>query len=169
MDMKMKAQMPCFNCKRVFPFDSPISGELIRSGIAEIVKKRDREWNASCMLCPDCLDFFRSEYIEDALEEEKGELSLLDLEVIASLREQEILAENLNLSFEKNLTLGQFLADKVANFGGSWTFIFIFFIVLVVWMGVNTKLALSQPFDPYPISCSTWSFPAWRLFKRLLS
>jgi len=66
------------------------------------------------------------------------------------LREQETLTENLNLAFEKDLSFGARVADRVATFGGSWTFIILFFIVLVLWMLVNTTIVLAHPFDPYP-------------------
>lgn len=150
MAVQAKKQVQCFHCKKSFPLDSIIAGELIRPVVIEIITKRNPDWNPQAMLCPDCLNLFRSEYVEDALEDERGELSRLDLEVIRSLKEQEILAENLNLAFEKDLTLGQYVADRVAVFGGSWTFIVIFFIVLLFWMGINSSLALARPFDPYP-------------------
>ncbi len=46
-------------------------------------------------------------------------------------------------------TFGERLADQVATFGGSWTFIILFGVFLVLWTGANVWL-LSQPFDPYP-------------------
>jgi CRP/FNR family transcriptional regulator, cyclic AMP receptor protein len=49
---------------------------------------------------------------------------------------------------EESLTFGQRIADKVASFGGSWPFIFIFGVVMVVWMGVN--IVRYAHFDPYP-------------------
>ena len=150
MDLPVKDGVECFHCKRSFPLDHMISGELIRHGVEEIIKKRHPDWNASRMLCPDCVNLFRSEYVEDALEDERGELSRLDMEVLRSLKEQETVTENLNLAFEKDLTLGQHVADRVADFGGSWTFIIIFFCVLVVWMAVNTSIILARPFDPFP-------------------
>lgn len=127
-----------------------ISGELIRAPVAELIQKRRPDWTAEKMLCPDCLNLFRSEYVEDILEDERGELSRLDVEVLESLKEQETVTENLNLAFEKDLTWGQRIADRVAAFGGSWTFIIIFFIILVLWMGVNSLFLFSRPFDPYP-------------------
>ena len=48
------------------------------------------------------------------------------------------------------LTFGQRAADLVARFGGSWAFIIIFMIFLVIWMAINTYLLLARPFDPYP-------------------
>src|SRR3989442_3540963 len=48
------------------------------------------------------------------------------------------------------MTMGQRVAARVAQFGGSWRFIFIFSGVLLVWMGVTTWLFAHHPFDPYP-------------------
>jgi CRP/FNR family transcriptional regulator, cyclic AMP receptor protein len=50
---------------------------------------------------------------------------------------------------EEALTFGQRVADRVAKFGGSWTFITIFAMVMFVWMGSNAWL-ITKPFDPYP-------------------
>jgi len=55
-------------------------------------------------------------------------------------------------AFAEQLSFGQRMADRVAAFGGSWTFIGLFFAVLVVWTLLNTAI-LSQfndAFDPYP-------------------
>ena len=50
---------------------------------------------------------------------------------------------------EEEETFGERIADKVASFGGSWTFITSFGIVLVVYVGLNVALAL-RAWDPYP-------------------
>jgi uncharacterized membrane protein len=102
------------------------------------------------MICLDCLDICRSEYVEDALREATGELTHLEQEVVTSMKEQETLAENLNLAFEKSVTFGQRTADRVATFGGSWTFIVCFALVLAVWIILNSVTLLLRPFDPYP-------------------
>lgn len=52
--------------------------------------------------------------------------------------------------FRQELKLGQRAADGIAKFGGSWTFIIIFFLFLLIWMGVNSFLLIKKPFDPYP-------------------
>jgi uncharacterized membrane protein len=148
--MPHRAEEQCSHCKRILPFDVMIPGEVIRPALAETIKKRDATWTPNGMVCADCLDLFRSKYIEDALEEEVGELTQLEREVIVSLKEQQTLAENLNLAFDRAVSLGQWAADRVASFGGSWIFIGIFFLALVIWMGLNSQPVLSQPFDPYP-------------------
>lgn len=52
--------------------------------------------------------------------------------------------------FDEQLTFGERLADRVAAFGGSWTFIFIFLGIMAIWMMVNTIVLARQAFDPYP-------------------
>jgi uncharacterized membrane protein len=47
-------------------------------------------------------------------------------------------------------TFGEKIADRVAAFGGSWTFIIIFFIILFLWVILNTVILVSKPFDAYP-------------------
>jgi uncharacterized membrane protein len=66
-------------------------------------------------------------------------------------------SRNINVEMEENATIGQRIADKVASFGGSWTFIIIYVTFLVAWMAANT-FALAYyghgengaQFDPYP-------------------
>jgi uncharacterized membrane protein len=52
--------------------------------------------------------------------------------------------------YESEMTFGEHVADHVAHFGGSWTFIMIFGAILFIWMGVNSWLLVRHPFDPYP-------------------
>lgn len=53
-----------------------------------------------------------------------------------------------NQVFEDQMTFGQRVADQVAKFGGSWTFIGIFLLFMLIWMSINASL--HRPFDPYP-------------------
>src|SRR4029077_4496014 len=47
-------------------------------------------------------------------------------------------ARNINVEMEEISTIGQRIADKVASFGGSWTFIIIYLTFLIAWMAFNT-------------------------------
>lgn len=51
---------------------------------------------------------------------------------------------------EDQRTLGQRIADKVADFGGSWTFIISFFCFLLLWIAANVFWFHNKGFDPYP-------------------
>jgi uncharacterized membrane protein len=47
-------------------------------------------------------------------------------------------------------TFGERMADKVAEFGGSWSFIIMFGVFLVLWALINTIVLATHAFDPYP-------------------
>jgi uncharacterized membrane protein len=69
------------------------------------------------------------------------------------IAEKSHIARNVTQGFSEKMTFGQRLADKVAAFGGSWTFISLFAIVLVVWIILNSFILIrysSKSFDPYP-------------------
>ncbi|MEP7067635.1 MAG: DUF1003 domain-containing protein [Usitatibacter sp.] len=57
---------------------------------------------------------------------------------------------NLNEIADEKMTVGERIADLVARFGGSWTFIIAFGVFLGVWMAVNAAWILSAPPDPFP-------------------
>jgi uncharacterized membrane protein len=71
--------------------------------------------------------------------------------VIQAIANQAPIATDLNHSFRGQLSFGQKLADKVASFGGSWTFILLFLMIMLMWMVVNTiYMVTDETFDPYP-------------------
>jgi uncharacterized membrane protein/uncharacterized membrane protein YeaQ/YmgE (transglycosylase-associated protein family) len=75
-------------------------------------------------------------------------LSALERQLVAKLSHRKPVARDPNRAFDEQMTLGQRMADHIAAFGGSWTFLGIFFALLLAWMIFNTERAL--PFDPYP-------------------
>src|SRR6185436_11594292 len=62
------------------------------------------------------------------------------------------ISRNTAREFDEKLTFGQRLADRIAVFGGSWTFILIFLATLAAWIVVNTVVLtrVAKPFDAYP-------------------
>ena len=60
------------------------------------------------------------------------------------------LSKNINKEFRKQLTIGQKAADKIASFGGSWPFLFLFAFALFLWIFYQTIVAHNKGFDPYP-------------------
>lgn len=62
---------------------------------------------------------------------------------------ERLVAENPDDDLETAMTVGERVADRVASFGGSWTFIMSFFAVLVGWIVLKAYLPGSQPFDPF--------------------
>lgn len=73
-------------------------------------------------------------YVQSVMEDELGELSVIENQVVRSLAEHDLLSRNLEEDFAEQRTLGERIADRVAAFGGSWTFIGLFALVLIVWV-----------------------------------
>ena len=130
--------------------DSLMPGQLVRDSVIDVIKKDHPDWSSEGYICLDDLNNYRGIYVADVLEKEKGELSALDKQVLASLRKHETLSKNIDKEFETELTFGERIADKVAEFGGSWTFIITFFSILLVWILINAIVLLSRAFDPFP-------------------
>jgi len=93
---------------------------------------------------------FRAKYVHALLESEKGELTFLEHEVLESLQKQELLSANVDFEFEKQRTLGERMADRLAVFGGSWKFLIYFGVFLVLWIVMNSLVLYRRPADPYP-------------------
>ncbi len=148
--MNKVQHVQCSVCGKSFPASRVLPASLIRSSIGDLISADHPDWSAEGFICQDDLNRYRSLYVERVLSEEKGELSQLEQDVIVSLKEHEIIAENLNNTIADESTLGERLADRVASFGGSWTFIMIFGGVLVAWITLNSVALLSKPFDPFP-------------------
>jgi uncharacterized membrane protein len=70
--------------------------------------------------------------------------------ILKHVSDRTLVSRDVSHEMDQKETFGQWLADKVAEFGGSWTFISIFVFVLFAWTGTNTLILLSGAFDPYP-------------------
>jgi uncharacterized membrane protein len=127
-----------------------VHGDLVSEPLCRMVQAAHPEWSDQQVICLPCLNHFRARYVAEALEAQIGEVSSLDKEVVKSLREQELVSGNLNVESDAQMTIGQRIADRVAGFGGSWSFILSFGAVLVGWIALNTSALLRRPFDPYP-------------------
>lgn len=78
-----------------------------------------------------------------------GELKQLDQLVVESLSNNQVLNASIDQE-EINESFGERIADKVANFGGSWTFILSFLAFLMCWILLNIYWLSDKGFDPYP-------------------
>lgn len=70
--------------------------------------------------------------------------------VTQAVKEEELIVDNLAHPPQEVLSRGQRISDKVARFGGSWTFIILFAVVLFVWIVYNVAVPKRDEFDPYP-------------------
>src|SRR5213082_3494589 len=106
----MKATASANICQICKKHKSPHDGmlaELIRPSLLEFIKKRRPEWDGNGFICLDDLGEFRKDYVKEVLQDEIGELSTLDQEVVESLQQHEILSSDISKQFEKKLTFGR--------------------------------------------------------------
>ncbi|MEV5022753.1 DUF1003 domain-containing protein [Sphingobium sp. LMA1-1-1.1] len=81
-----------------------------------------------------------------------SELSVREQRVISTIVDRHHVTRSVNRAVDDDQTIGDHIADRVARFGGSWTFIIIFVVALVAWVGLNTLVLIyfGPALDPYP-------------------
>jgi uncharacterized membrane protein len=150
MSQAATAPQVCQICKKHKSPQGGMVAELVRPSLLEFIKKETPALDSKGFICFDDLGAFRKNYVKEVLQDEIGELSALDHEVIESLQQHEILSSDISKQFEKKLTFGERLSDHIAEFGGSWKFLITFGAVLLVWIAINGVILVTHAFDPYP-------------------
>lgn len=140
----------CQVCKEQKKMSEVLTAELVRGPIVEKIMETHPDWSSQGFICIADLNRYRAEYVKNVIKADKGELSALEEQVIKSLKEQDLLSQNINIEYDRQRALGEKLADKLADFGGSWLFIGIFCGILLIWIIMNSVVMLMKPFDPYP-------------------
>jgi uncharacterized membrane protein len=132
-----------------FPIRERVQAKLLRKPIRDIIESEHKDFNDSCSISLSELNHYREKYISQYLVQEMGELSQMESKVLEALKNETLISENLQEE-EIKTTFGQCVADKVASFGGSWTFIISFAVFLLFWIAVNIFFLANKGFDPYP-------------------
>ncbi len=127
-----------------------IKGQDIREGVFNLIKTDYPDFNKESNISLDELNQYRRLYLSSLIMQESGEIAGIDQDVIDAVKNNKILSENINDEISAEATFGQRVADHVASFGGSWTFIITFFLFIVIWMSINVVFLATKPFDPYP-------------------
>jgi uncharacterized membrane protein len=127
-----------------------VKAHYVRESIFNLIKSEYSGFNEDCYISLDELNHYRRQYLSSLITQETGEIDALDKDVMEAIRNNSVLSENIEEAIEENFTLGQRLADKIATFGGSWTFIIIFFVFILSWMGINIWILVTKSFDPFP-------------------
>jgi len=88
--------------------------------------------------------------IKTLLKSENEQITKLHNIVKKTIEDERLIIENLIHPPKEFLTRGQKISDRVARFGGSWAFIILFFVLLLIWILFNSYGPGSDKFDPYP-------------------
>ncbi len=140
----------CMVCKKSYPIKSLIPIGTIRETITKEILHDFPECSSQSYICRTDLSKYRIQYVHSLLKSEKGEVTDLEYELIKSMQQHELITKNVDGKLDQEWTFGERLADKIATFGGSWSFLICFAIFLAVWIAVNTIVMVAHPADPYP-------------------
>lgn len=136
--------------KKEIPKGEDIRCHDIREGVFGLIKNDFPNLNKEDCITLTELNKYRRQYLASLVAQENGESDIAHIDVINAIKNNSILSENIQDQIDSKTTLGQKIADRVAAFGGSWTFIIAFFTFIVIWMIINIWFLSTKPFDPYP-------------------
>ncbi len=140
----------CRVCGKAMRRADLVPAALVRPTIAERIAAAVPGWGPDSLICHPDLSRFRQRYVEELLQTELGEITELEGSVVERIARQEMMASDTDRAADKDRTLGELVADRVASFGGSWRFIALFAAFMAGWMGLNSWALLTGAFDPYP-------------------
>ncbi len=92
----------------------------------------------------------KESYIKEFLKSEDEQTQKLHQIVEQSVVDEKALTSLLNNDDDAARTTGEKIADAVADFGGSWKFIILFGVIILLWIVTNSLILINKPFDPYP-------------------
>jgi uncharacterized membrane protein len=133
-----------------FPLTEKVSAKTIRHSILNLIQKDKPAFTHESFIASSELNNYREKAISDYLAKEVGDLTELEKTVLTSINSNATLSDKIEGEEGKVLTTGQKVADKVASFGGSWTFIISFGVFIFIWISANVYWLVNKGFDPYP-------------------
>ena len=112
------------------------------------------DWGEGQSICAKDLSYFGALCREGILLDAEGELVPLDRQVIETVTSGELLSQQ----FPDLDANAENFSEKMAIFGGSWSFGLLFIGILIVLMMLNSLVLLATPFEPYPFIFVEFAF-----------
>lgn len=143
-------QVHCRLTGQLVDKDNALKADLLREPVYSFIQKDYPGLQKTDYISTDQVNAYRKRYLETIIRDEIGELNVLEQEVVDAIQNNKLLSENIEPDIEEQLTVGQKMADHIAEFGGSWSFIIVFFLFILIWMGINVVVLSNRAWDPYP-------------------
>ena len=132
-----------------FAENERVSAKNLRQSLLHFINKTHPNFSKNCFLSIEEMNDYREKYISEFLNKKLGNLTEVEKQVIQSVSKNTMISTEVEED-EQEITFVQKLADKVAEFGGSWGFIIFFMTFLVAWILLNVFWLSNHGFDPYP-------------------
>lgn len=143
-------KVSCYITHKLVDESHAVKGSAMRDTLFAYIHDSYPDFTVNDYISRVEMDKIRRAYLLHLVTIENNDITLAEQQVIDAITGNKILAEDVEPIIEKQLTIGQRAADKIAEFGGSWKFIIFFFTVLIVWITMNVWFLGKKTFDPYP-------------------
>jgi uncharacterized membrane protein len=140
----------CSLCGTAVEGRSLASPQKLENRIIDLIKQDRPDWEGTRGICGNCLEQYRAKKFISYIEAEYQKMSDLEHAVVSKITRRDRVSRKVHSHIETQMTFGERVADRVAQFGGSWRFIGLFGGILVAWMIINSIILARHPFDPYP-------------------
>ena len=118
--------------------------------LQEIIKKQHPDIASGAFISHKNLTYYRLLFLEEIIDKANRKNDYVREAVYDATKHQGYTALDVQDQLDRKITFGQKIADDVARFGGSWTFIITFICFMGVWMALNVLKPLGIVFDKYP-------------------
>lgn len=118
--------------------------------ISNAVKSDYPGAKVTSFICAHHLLKYRMSRVDSLINADLKQSQKINRKLTKALQNDNYEIRDVNEALQQSLTFGQKISDAVARFGGSWTFIFIFIVILIIWMIINGLALFGVHFDPYP-------------------
>lgn len=135
---------------REYPLDELMTLDSLRPNLAARIRADHPGLGGHALVSRDEVGRYRARYVTELLAAEKGELSSLDRQVADSLADHATIAANTNDDADSDRSFGERLSDVMADFGGSWSFLIAFALLMAAWITANALMGEKGAFDPFP-------------------
>lgn len=125
-------------------------GDFVPKDILSLIQTDHPHFKDSSYISIAELNRYRKKYLSRLIATESEELSNLENKVLDAISNNQILSENIEIQIDKEISYGDRISDMIADFGGSWYFIGVFFAFVLFWIASNIWILTAKPFDPYP-------------------
>ena len=137
--------------RKEYPLNEKVNINTLKNSLVDFIMKTNPGVTIQSCLSVTELNKMRHQFIANTMEEESKDLSELEKMVLEKIKNNVTITDKLDADEKlQQLTTGQRIADRVATFGGSWRFIILFGLFILVWITINIAWLANKAFDPYP-------------------
>lgn len=148
--MKKKQQYKCLVDNKETELLNGMFFSDLSSGIKRLIRKDYPRVQDTDFICSEHLIHYRLVNIDNMYKRDMHQNAKLNNKLTGVMENDKYQIIDVSEKLQKSLTFGQRVADAVAHFGGSWTFIISFILIMIVWIIINLLHVFGVSFDPYP-------------------